>query len=82
MRVGHNVGFENDVARLFPETRSGVDKVDLLINCIGIAGRHATLKKITNEDSPTTLQVNVTGILERIEPEIKVISWSDPARTN
>ena len=38
-----NVGIENDVARLFPEARSGKGKFDVLINCVGIAGPHATL---------------------------------------
>ncbi len=79
MRAGHNVGFEKGVARLFPEARAGMDKVDVLINCVGMAGPHAALKEITNEDCQTTLQVNVTGIFERIEPEIKVIAWFDPA---
>ena len=81
MRAGHNAGVENDVARLFPEARSSMNKVHVLINGAGIAGPNATLKEITNEYWQTALQVNVTGVFERIEPEIKAIAWSDPAVT-
>jgi NADP-dependent 3-hydroxy acid dehydrogenase YdfG len=70
MRTGHNVTIENDVARLFPDAHSGMDKVDVLIDYAGIAGLHATLKEITNEGWRTMPQVSKTGVLERIEPKI------------
>ena len=57
-----NVGTEDDVAQLFNEAFSGMGKVDVLVNCVGIAGPHAALEEITNEDWQTTLQVNVTGM--------------------
>ena len=57
-----NVGIEEDVARLFADARSGMGEIDVLINCVGIAGPHAALEDISNEDWNTTLQVNVTGM--------------------
>lgn len=57
-----NVGSEDEVVQLFAEACSSMGKVDVLINCVGIAGPHAALEDITTEDWQTTLQVNVTGM--------------------
>ena len=58
-----------------------MDKVDVPINEVGMAGSYATMASIINEDGQTTLQVNVTGKFESIEPDIRATAWSDPAGT-
>ena len=72
-----NVGIEDDVARLFSEARSGMGKVDVLINCVGIAGSHAALEEISNEDWQTTLQVNVTGMFYTMRLAIPAMKESE-----
>ena len=57
-----NVGDKADVDRLFGEALAGMGRVDVLVNCVGIAGPHAPLEDISDEDWQTTLQVNLTGM--------------------
>ena len=57
-----SVGVEEEVDNLFAQALAAMGKVDVLINCVGIAGPHAPLEEITSEDWQTTFQVNVTGM--------------------
>ena len=48
--------------------------LDVLINCVGIAGPHASLEEITDEDWHTSMQVNATGMfytMKRAIPGMK-----------
>jgi NAD(P)-dependent dehydrogenase (short-subunit alcohol dehydrogenase family) len=57
-----SVGDKTDVDRLFDDAFSVMGRVDVLVNCVGIAGPHALLEDISDEDWQTTMQVNLTGI--------------------
>ena len=49
-------------------------RVDVLVNCVGIAGPHALLEDISDEDWQTSMQVNVTGMfytMKRAIPGMK-----------
>ena len=57
-----DVGDKADVDRLFDDAFAAMGRVDVLVNCVGIAGPHALLEDITDEDWQTSMQVNVTGM--------------------
>jgi NAD(P)-dependent dehydrogenase (short-subunit alcohol dehydrogenase family) len=57
-----NVGDKTDVDRLYDDALSAMGGVDVLVNCVGIAGPHALLEDISDEDWQTTMQVNLTGM--------------------
>jgi NAD(P)-dependent dehydrogenase (short-subunit alcohol dehydrogenase family) len=57
-----NVGDSVEVSRLFDEALGRMGRVDILVNCVGIAGPHAALENITDEDWQTSMQVNATGM--------------------
>jgi NAD(P)-dependent dehydrogenase (short-subunit alcohol dehydrogenase family) len=57
-----NVGDKADVDRLFDDALSAMGRVDVLVNCVGIAGPHAKLEDISDEDWQTCMQVNLTGM--------------------
>ena len=69
-----DVGDKADVDRLFEEALGGMGRVDVLINCVGIAGPQAMLEDISDEDWQTSLQINVTGMfytMKRAIPGMK-----------
>jgi len=69
-----NVGSKEDVDRLFDDVFAAMGRVDVLVNCVGIAGPHALLEDITDEDWQTSMQVNLTGIfytMKRAIPGMK-----------
>jgi len=69
-----NVGDKADVDRLFDDAFASMGRVDVLVNCVGIAGPHALLENISDEDWQTSMQVNVTGMfytMKRAIPGMK-----------
>jgi len=69
-----NVGDKGDVDRLFDDALSAMGRVDVLVNCVGIAGPHALLENISDEDWQTSMQVNLTGMfytMKRAIPGMK-----------
>jgi NAD(P)-dependent dehydrogenase (short-subunit alcohol dehydrogenase family) len=57
-----DVGDRKQVDRLFEEALTSMKRVDVLVNCVGIAGPRALLEDISDEDWQTTMQTNVTGM--------------------
>ncbi len=57
-----NVGDSSAVAQLFSNALAAMGKVDVLVNCVGIAGPHGQLEDISDEDWQTSMQINVNGI--------------------
>ena len=57
-----NVGDSEQVAHLFSEALDAMGRVDVLVNCVGIAGPHGPIEDISNEDWHTSMQVNTTGM--------------------
>jgi NAD(P)-dependent dehydrogenase (short-subunit alcohol dehydrogenase family) len=57
-----DVADRRQVGRLFEEALAAMQRIDVLVNCVGIAGPRAALEDISDEDWQTTLQTNVTGI--------------------
>ena len=57
-----DVGERQQVDRLFEEALASMKRVDVLVNCVGIAGPRALLEDISDEDWQTTFQTNVTGM--------------------
>ncbi len=69
-----NVGDKGDVDRLFDDALGAMGRVDVLVNCVGIAGPHALLENISDEDWQTSMQVNLTGMfytMKRAIPGMK-----------
>jgi len=69
-----NVGDRADVDRLFDEALAAMGRVDVLVNCVGIAGPRALLEDISDEDWQTSMQVNATGMfytMKRAIPGMK-----------
>ena len=69
-----NVGEKEDVDRLFDDALSAMGRVDVLVNCVGIAGPHALLEDISDEDWQLMMQVNLTGMfytMKRAIPGMK-----------
>lgn len=57
-----NVGDKAAVDCLFDDAFAAMGRVDVLVNCVGIAGPHALLEDISDEDWQTSMQVNLTGM--------------------
>ena len=57
-----NVGDAEQVDQLFAEALEAMGRVDVLVNCVGIAGPHGAIEAISNEDWNTSMQVNATGM--------------------
>jgi len=57
-----NVGNKAEVDQLFDDAFIAMARVDVLVNCVGIAGPHALLEDISDEDWQTSMQVNLTGM--------------------
>ena len=57
-----NVGDKEEVDRLFVDAFAAMGRVDVLVNCVGIAGPRALLEDISDEDWQTSMQVNLTGM--------------------
>ena len=69
-----DVGDREDVDRLFDDAFTAMGRVDVLVNCVGIAGPHALLEDITDEDWQTSMQVNLSGMfytMKRAIPGMK-----------
>jgi len=69
-----NVGDRSNVDQLFDDAFAAMGRVDVLVNCVGIAGPHALLEDISDEDWQTSMQVNVTGMfytMKRAIPGMK-----------
>ena len=69
-----NVGDAGEVEALFEHAIGRMGRVDVLINCVGIAGPSAPLEEITDEDWHTSMQVNATGMfytMKRAIPGMK-----------
>jgi NAD(P)-dependent dehydrogenase (short-subunit alcohol dehydrogenase family) len=56
-----NIAEREDVDRIVAEAEAAMGGVDVLVNFVGIAGPHALLENISDEDWLTCLQVNTTG---------------------
>ncbi len=69
-----NVGSKEEVDALFDDAFAAMGRVDVLVNCVGIAGPHALLEDITDDDWQTSMQVNLTGMfytMKRAIPGMK-----------
>ena len=69
-----DIGDKADVERLFDDALAAMGRVDVLVNCVGIAGPRALLEDISDEDWETTLQINLTGMfytMKRAIPGMK-----------
>jgi len=69
-----NVGSKQEGDRLFDDAFAAMGRVDVLVNCVGIAGPRALLEDITDEDWQTSMQVNVNGMfytMKRAIPGMK-----------
>lgn len=56
-----DVGEDDDVERLFHEAQDWLGHVDVLVNCVGIAGPRAPVESIPLDEWSHVLNVNVTG---------------------
>ncbi len=69
-----NVGNKAEVDQLFDDAFAAMGRVDVLVNCVGIAGPHALLEDISDKDWQTSMQVNLTGMfytMKRAIPGMK-----------
>ncbi len=69
-----NVGDATEVDQLFSEALEAMGRVDVLVNCVGIAGPHGQLEDISDEDWQTSMQVNLNGMfytMKRAIPGMK-----------
>ncbi len=57
-----DVGDRGQVDRLFEDALAAMQRVDVLVNCVGIAGPRAPLEDIPDDDWQATLQTNLTGM--------------------
>jgi NAD(P)-dependent dehydrogenase (short-subunit alcohol dehydrogenase family) len=65
-----NVGDPKQVDQLFAEALEAMGRVDVLVNCVGIAGPHGPIEDISNEDWHTSMQVNATGMFYTMKQAI------------
>ena len=85
-----DVGDKADVDRLFDDAMAAMGRVDVLVNCVGIAGPRALLEDISDEDWQTTMQINLTGMfytMKRAIPGMKqrrfgAIQYTEPFLNN
>ncbi len=56
-----NVGSSTDVRQLFEDAINRMGQVDVLVNCVGIAGARGPLEEISDDDWRTCMEVNVNG---------------------
>ena len=62
-----DVGNKAEVERLFENALTTMGRVDVLVNCVGIAGPRALLEDISDEDWEHTLRVNLTGMFHTMK---------------
>lgn len=65
-----NVGDAKEVKTMFEDALRCMGRVDVLVNCVGIAGPHAPLEEITDEDWHTSMQINATGMFYTMKQAI------------
>ncbi|MBN9621469.1 MAG: SDR family NAD(P)-dependent oxidoreductase, partial [Actinobacteria bacterium] len=69
-----DVGSDADVARLHEEALAHVGRIDVLVNCVGLAGRRAAIEEQDANDWNALFNVNVTGFVRciaRVVPAMK-----------
>lgn len=62
-----DIGRDDDVERLFREALDWMDHVDVLVNCVGIAGPRAPVEDIPPDGWNEVLNVNITGFFRCIK---------------
>ncbi len=65
-----NVGSKPEVDRLFDEVSRNLGHVDVLVNCVGIAGPNVPLEAIKEDEWQSVLQINVTGMFYLMQKAI------------
>jgi NAD(P)-dependent dehydrogenase (short-subunit alcohol dehydrogenase family) len=69
-----DIGDAVQIAALFAGARESLGDIDFLINCVGIAGPHATIEETSSAEWNHSIQVNLTGsfeLMRRVIPGMK-----------
>src|SRR5690349_8292775 len=69
-----DIASDADVERLCREALDRLGEVDVLVNCVGVAGPRAEIEAVSSEEWNAVLNVNVVGLtrcIARVVPEMK-----------
>lgn len=68
-----DVGNAKDIDELFADFRARHNRLDVLVNNVGIAGPRANVENISDQDWERTLAVNVTGCFRMVKHSVPIM---------